>query len=207
MTSSRPGLAEAQDPAPARAAKAAKAEATAKISEAPATGAPEVPMVSEPAGDGDGHVPDVVDRVVRRLGAHPSLPSIERSSPPALGPPSAVTDESRLVRDPAPEVVVDASWIYITLELPGASRETLGITTTQDRLTVHALDAEGRTFHRGPELPQPGEPHPANVPYRTGRGAGTLRRVRAHRGRIKQGPSDESEVSRVPGRGVTGGHI
>jgi len=144
-------------------------------------------MVSEPPADGDGHVPDVVDRVVRRLGAHPSLPSIERSSPPALGPPSAVTDESRLVPDPAPEVVVDASWIYITLELPGASRETLEITTTQDRLTVHALDAEGRTFHREVELPQPVEPDAANVTYRNGVVDVTLRRIPAHRVRIKRG--------------------
>src|SRR5438132_12754138 len=198
MTSSRPGLAEAQDPAPARAAKAAKAEATAKISEAPATGAPEVPMVSEPPGDRDGHVPDVVDRVVRRLGAHPSLPSIERSSPPALGSPSAVTDESRLVRDPAPEVVVDASWIYITLELPGVSRETLGITTTQDRLTVHALDAEGRTFHREGELPQPVEQDPTNVTYRNAMGDVSLRLIPAQRVRINPGRRTERAVARSP---------
>src|SRR5437899_12571198 len=118
MTSSRPGLARAQDPAPARAAKAAKAEATAKISEAPAAGAPEVPMVSEPSGAEEGHVPDVVDRVVRRLRAHRSLPSIERSNTPVLGPPAAVSDENRLVRDPAREAVVDGCGLYITLEVP-----------------------------------------------------------------------------------------
>ena len=98
-----------------------------------------------------------------------------------------MTDESRLVRDPAPEVVVDASWIYITLELPGASRESLEITRTQDRLTVHALDAEGRVFHREVELPQPVEPDPANVTYRNGVVDVTLRRIPAHRVRIKRG--------------------
>src|SRR5690349_15014717 len=102
MTSSRPSPAGAPQVAvPARAPKAARAEATAKISEGPGTGAPEVPMVSEPSGDGEGGDPDAVDRVIRRLGAHRSLPSSERSNPPALGPPSAVTDESRLVREPA----------------------------------------------------------------------------------------------------------
>jgi len=144
-------------------------------------------MVSEPSSDGEGHVPDVVDRAIRRLGAHPSLPAIERSNPPMLGPPSAVTDESRLVPDPAPEVVVDASWIYITLELRGASQETLEITTTQDRLAVHALDAEGRVFHREVELPQPVEPDAANVTYRNGVVDVTLRRIPAHRVRIKRG--------------------
>ena len=73
------------------------------------------------------------------------------------------------------------------LELPGVSRETLGITTTQDRLTVHALDAEGRTFHREVELPQPVEPDAANVTYRNGVVDVTLRRIRAHRVRIKRG--------------------
>jgi len=136
-------------------------------------------MVSEPSGDEEGHVPDVVDRVVRRLGAHRSLPSIERSNPPVLGPPSAVTDESRLVRDPAPEVVVDASWIYITLELLGALRESLEITTTQDRLTVHALEAGGRIFHREVELPQPVEPVAANEMYRKLGGDVTLPRIRS----------------------------
>src|SRR5207245_6438312 len=126
---------------------------------------------------------------------------------PALGPPSAVTDESRLVRDPAPEVVVDASWIYITLELPGASRETLEITTTQDHLTVHALDAGGRTFHREVALPQPVEPDAANATYRNGVVDVTLRRIRAHGARIKRGTGRERGVSRAPARGGgRGGH-
>jgi HSP20 family molecular chaperone IbpA len=144
-------------------------------------------MVSEPSGDGEGPVPDAVDRVVRRLDAHRSLPPIERSNPPALGPPSAVTDESRLVREPAPEIVVDPSCLYITLELRGASRETLEVTTTERRLTVHALDAEGHVYHREVELPQPVEPDAESVTYRNGVLDVTLRRVRAHRVRVKRG--------------------
>ncbi len=145
-------------------------------------------MVSEPSGEEEGRFPDAVDRVVRRLDAHRSLPGIEKSTPPALGPPSAVTDESRLVREPAPEIVVDLSSIYITLELGGASRETLEVTTTRERLTVHALDAEGRVFHREIELPQPVEPDAAGVTYRNGVLDVTLRRIRAHRVRVKGGP-------------------
>ncbi len=144
-------------------------------------------MVSEPSGEGEGHSPDSIDRILGRLDAYRSLPPKGGTSPPALGPPSPVADESRLVRELIPEVVVDSSWIYVTLELPGASRETLEVTTTQNLLTVHALDAEGRVFHREIELPQPVEPDAASVTYRNGVLDVTLRRIRAHRIRFKRG--------------------
>jgi len=104
-----------------------------------------------------------------------------------LGPPSPIADESRLTREPISEVVVDPSSIYVTLELRGASRETLEVTTTQNRLTVHALDADGRVFHREIDLPEPVEPDAANVTYRNGVLDVTLRRVQAHRIRFKRG--------------------
>ena len=144
-------------------------------------------MVSEPSGEGEGPSPDAIDRMVRRLGAHRSLPAVGERGPPALGPPSPIADESRLTREPISEVVVDPSSIYVTLELRGASRETLEVTTTQNRLTVHALDADGRVFHREIELPQPVEPDAANVTYRNGVLDVTLRRVQAHRIRFKRG--------------------
>jgi len=144
-------------------------------------------MVSEPSGEGEGPSPGAIDRIVGRLGAHRSLPAVREVGPPALGPPSPVADESRLIREPLTEVVVDLSSIYVTLELRGASRETLEVTTTPNRLTVHALDAEGRVFHREIELPQPVEPDTVNVTYRNGVLDVTLRRVQAHRIRFKRG--------------------
>ena len=144
-------------------------------------------MVSEPSNEGERRSPDAIDRIVQRLGAHRSLPAMGGTSPAALGPPSPVADESHLTREFISEVVVDPSSIYVTLELRGASRETLEVTTTQNRLTVHALDAEGRVFHREIELPQPVEPDAANVTYRNGVLDVTLRRVRAYRIRFKRG--------------------
>ena len=144
-------------------------------------------MVSEPSSEGERRSPDAIDRIVQRLGAHRSLPAMGGTSPAALGPPSPVADESHLTREPISEVVVDPSSIYVTLELRGASRETLEVTTTPNRLTVHALDAEGRVFHREIELPQPVEPDAANVTYRNGVLDVTLRRVRAYRIRFKRG--------------------
>src|SRR2546428_1830487 len=125
-------------------------------------------MVSEPSGEGERPSPDAIDRIVGRLGAHRSLPAMGGPSPAALGPPSPVADESHLTREPISEVVVDPSSIYVTLELRGASRETLEVTTTPNRLTIHALDAERRGFHREIELPQPVEPDAGNVTQRNG---------------------------------------
>jgi len=161
--------------------------ATAKTSEGPLSGGPVVPMASEPSGEGEDRSPDAIDRIVGRLDAHRSLPAIGGASPPALGPPLPIADESRLLREPIPEIVVDSSWIYVTLELRGASRETLEVTTTQTLLTVHALDDEGRVFHREIELPQPVEPDAAGVTYRNGVLDVSLRRIRAHRIRFKRG--------------------
>jgi len=144
-------------------------------------------MVSEPSSEGERRSPDAIDRIVQRLGAHRSLPAMGGTRPAALGPPSPVADESHLTREFISEVVVDPSSIYVTLELRGASRETLEVTTTQNRLTVHALDAEGRVFHREIELPQPVEPDAVNVTYRNGVLDVTLRRVHAHRVRFKRG--------------------
>src|SRR2546425_13196138 len=101
-------------------------------------------MVSEPSGEGERPSPDAIDCIVTRLCAHRSIPAVGGTSSPALGPPSPVADESHLTREPVSEVVVGPSSIYVTLELRGASRETLEVTMTQNRLTVHALDAERR---------------------------------------------------------------
>lgn len=144
-------------------------------------------MVSEPSGEDEGQSPDAVDRLIRRLDAHRSLPAMGASRIRALGPPSPIADESRLVREPSADLVLTPTGIYITLELPGASRETLEVTTTQDRLTVHARDADGHVFHREVELPQPVEPDAATATYRNGVLDVTLPRVRAHRIRVKKG--------------------
>src|SRR5256712_6485399 len=122
-------------------------------------------MVSEPSGEGEDRSPDAIDRIVGRLDAHRSLPAVGGANPPALGPPLPIADESRLVREPTEEIVVDPSWIYITLELRGASRESLEVTTTQTLLTVHALDAERRGVPSGIGPPPPAGTQPSTRTY------------------------------------------
>ena len=144
-------------------------------------------MVEEPSRDWDRGPPSSVDRLLRRIDAHRSLPAMGASDVPALGPPSAVADESHGVREPSADVVVTPTRIFVTLELPCASRETLEVSTTNAELTVHALAADGRVLHTEIDLPHPVEPEAVTATYRNGVLDVTLPRRRGHRVRVKRG--------------------
>ncbi|HYS73353.1 MAG TPA: Hsp20/alpha crystallin family protein [Thermoplasmata archaeon] len=142
-------------------------------------------MVSDPPGEGEGSPADV-DRLLRRLDAHRSLPAVSATRVPVLGPPSPVADE-RHVEPGTFDVVETPDRIYVTLELPGASKETLEVATTNTRLTVHALTAGGRVFHREIELEHPVEPEAITATYRNGVLDVTLPRRRGHKVRVRRG--------------------
>ena len=144
-------------------------------------------MVEESSHDREPDAPSSLDRLLRRIDAHRSLPEVPGSKAPALGPPSAIADEPDRVREPAAEVVVTPARIYITLELPGVSRETLEVTADNSRLTVHAIGADGRVFHSEIELSHPVEPEAVTATYRNGVLDVTLPRRRGHRVRVKRG--------------------
>lgn len=142
-------------------------------------------------GEEPGREPDPstgsVDRIVRRLGARRSLPPMEASSVPALGPPTAVAEEGREARVPPADIVLTPSRIYITLELPGASKETLEVTATNGHLSVHARGPDGREFHSEIELPAPVESEAVTATYRNGVLDVALPRLRGHRIRVRKG--------------------
>jgi len=142
-------------------------------------------MVSDSSDEGEGS-PGDVDRLLRRLGAHRSLPAVAATRVPVFGPPSAVTDE-RPVEAGDVDVVVTPDWIYVTVELPGASRETLEVTTTDTRLTVHALTAAGRVFHRDMDLAHAVEADAVTATYRNGVLDVTLPRRCGHKVRVRRG--------------------
>src|SRR5690242_10149627 len=104
-------------------------------------------MAEESSPQWDKRTDSSLDRLLRRIDAHRSLPAIGTSYARALGPPSAIADEGEPVREPTAEVVVTPARIYVTLELPGVSRETLEVTAENSRLSVHAIGADGRVFH------------------------------------------------------------
>jgi len=128
-----------------------------------------------------------LDRLLRRLDAHPSLPSIAKPSVRALGPPTALADEGESVREPVADVVVTPARIYVTLELPGISRETLEVTAEDRHLTVHALAANGKVFHKEMKLAGPIQSDAVTATYRNGVLDVTLPRRRGHQVRVKKG--------------------
>jgi len=144
-------------------------------------------MVEESSADRDGDSPDPVDRVMRRIDAHLSLPAVGSSKTPALGPPTAIAEEGHEVREPAADVVVTPARIYVTLELPGANRETIEVLADGMRLSVHAIAADGRVFHAEIALSHPVEPDAVTATYRNGVLDVTLPRRRGHQIRIKRG--------------------
>ena len=135
----------------------------------------------------DPQPPTSLDRLLRRIDAHRSLPSIEVSSARALGPPTALAEPGDAVREPVVDVVLTSARIYVTLELPGVSRETLEVTAEDRRLTVHAVAADGRAYHKELELAGPIQPETVTATYRNGVLDVTLPRRFGHRVRIKQG--------------------
>ena len=144
-------------------------------------------MVEESSRDSSPNSPDSVDRLLRRIGTHPSLPAMSDRSRPALGPPSAIADEAHPVREPTTDVVVTPARIYVTVELPGVSRETLEVTATNGQLTIHAIGADGHVFHTEIDLHHPVEPDAVTATYRNGVLDVTLPRRRGHQVRMKRG--------------------
>ena len=144
-------------------------------------------MVEESSSNRDAGDPHAIDRLMRRIEAHPSLPVIGTPMAPALGPPTAIADEDPELREPPADVVVTPARIYVTFELPGANRETIEVLADHSRLTVHAIRADGRVFDADIELSHPVEPDAVTATYRNGVLDVTLPRRRGHRIRIKRG--------------------
>ena len=144
-------------------------------------------MTEESPCDRDIEPPSSLDRLLRRIDAHPSLPSIAKPAAWALGPPTALAGEGESEREPIADVVVTPGRIYVTLELPGVSRETLEVTAEDQWLTVHALGANGKVFHKELELAGPVESEGVTATYRNGVLDVTLPRRRGHQVRVKKG--------------------
>jgi HSP20 family molecular chaperone IbpA len=144
-------------------------------------------MTEDSPHEWDIEPPSSLDRLLRRIDAHPSLPSIAKPSVRALGPPTALADEGESVREPVADVVVTPARIYVTLELPGISRETLEVTAEDRHLTVHALAANGKVFHKEMKLAGPIQSDAVTATYRNGVLDVTLPRQRGHQVRVKKG--------------------
>ncbi|TLZ44606.1 MAG: Hsp20 family protein [Methanobacteriota archaeon] len=144
-------------------------------------------MSDEVPRDRDSTPPSSLDRLLRRIEAHRSLPGGGQATGRALGPPTALAVEGERAQEPIADVVVTPARIYVTVELPGVSRETLEVTAEDQRLSVHAIAPDGRVFHSEIDLHQPIEPEAVTATYRNGVLDVTLPRRRGHRVRIQKG--------------------
>lgn len=144
-------------------------------------------MVEEPSRERESVVANSFDRLMRRMDAHRSLPAIGDSDTRALGSPTAIADEGLRAREPAADVVVTPAHIFVTLELPGASRETIEVLVGGLGLSVHALTPDGRVFHADIPLSHPTEPDAVKATYRHGVLDLTLPRRHGHRFRLPPG--------------------
>lgn len=144
-------------------------------------------MADEGSRDREAGRPEPIDSVLRRIDAHRSLPTLGPNERRALGPPTALATEVPEARQPEADVVTSSARISVTLELPGASQETIEVLVDDARLTVHALTSEGRVFHTEIPLTHPIEPEAVAATYRNGVLDVVLPRRRGHQVRVKRG--------------------
>ncbi|HYM38799.1 MAG TPA: Hsp20/alpha crystallin family protein [Thermoplasmata archaeon] len=123
-------------------------------------------------------VPRAVDRLPGRRHPTHSLPDPRHGTdPPALGPPSP-TVEPLAERTPAAEVSQTPKHIYVTVELPGAPKDSLDIEATERTLTIDAPRVGAPAFHLEVDLPSAVDPESAKATYRNGILDVTLARIR-----------------------------
>ncbi len=116
-----------------------------------------------------GDAPDGADGVRERRKRVPSLPGrASGSAPAALGPPSPTVRDDEGTRVPSSEVFVSPRQVYVTVEIPGASKDSIEFTAADRRLVVHSLRAGGPAYHLDIDLPVRVNPESAKATYRNG---------------------------------------
>lgn len=109
------------------------------------------------------------DRPPKRPAPIRSLPAPGASHHrPALAPPAPTIAEEPERRTANADVVRTPRHLYVTVEIPGASKESIGVTATEDHLTIHAKRPEGPAYHFEVDLRDRVDPGSATATYRNG---------------------------------------
>ena len=96
--------------------------------------------------------PDVLRRLLERLGRFPLLPPATRSLR-SLGPGSRTPDvDPTAEREPATDVIEGVNMVYVTVDLPGVTRRDIDLRATESALTVVANSSSRKYFR---EIPLP----------------------------------------------------
>jgi HSP20 family molecular chaperone IbpA len=95
----------------------------------------------------------------------PRAPGVPRE----LGPPSPEIDASwPATREPPADVVRGSGRLYVTVEIPGISRDTIDIQVRGSHLTIEARGPNGLLSRREVDLPEPVDSDSAQATYRNG---------------------------------------
>ncbi len=113
-----------------------------------------------------GDAPEPTPRPNGRRAHVPALPA-RGPFPPALGPPMA-TAVPPLERTPAAELSVSPRNVYVTVELPGATKDSLDIEATGTTLRVVAPRVGGPAYRLEVDLPTRVDPASAKSTCRNG---------------------------------------
>ncbi len=112
-------------------------------------------------------------------------------SPCALAAPSPTVDEAAVrSREPLADVVVSPGRIYVTLEIPGVSKETIDVEATGRHLTITARGPNGFVYLRAVDLPEAVDRKAVHATYHNGVLDITIRRGSARRVRGREGEPD-----------------
>ncbi len=148
-------------------------------------------MAEGPATDEDRS--DPVDALRRKIESHPSLPPSEsRSEAPALGPPTPTVDaEGSQSREPALDVVVTPARIFVTVDLPGVSKDRIDVRATERTLEIRASGPDSREYVKLLDLPRPVNAEAVQATYTNGVLDITLLRRQAHVVRVRRGEQND----------------
>jgi HSP20 family protein len=86
-----------------------------------------------------------------------------KPAPGGKGIPSVVSDE----REPLTDVIEDTTQVSITVEMPGVTKEDIGLHMTEESLEI-SVDTEKRKYHKRVKLPTKVQPKTTKATYNNG---------------------------------------
>jgi HSP20 family protein len=103
-----------------------------------------------------------------------------KPAPGGKGVPQIVSDE----REPLTDVIEDATQVAVTVEVPGVSKEDIGLHMTEDSLEI-SVDTEKRKYHKRVKLPTKVEPKTTKATYNNGILDVTVRKAKPDKSGMK----------------------
>lgn len=147
-----------------------------------------VSVGEEPDFGPDGPL-DNVPHKIRQPEYRRALPAPRvSSSTHQLGPPAPVVDEAAAsARDPPVDLTRSPGFLYVTVEIPGAEKETIHVEATEGHLTIQARAYNGFVYRKRIELPDPIDPNSVRASYRNGVLDIAIPMDRARKVRVRRG--------------------